>query len=82
MHMETNAGYPPKYTETDSAQYSDFEKKMTRLDVKEASYGAKDHTPRSITTMNCFLITVVNNTLMFKHHVVTWFKVPHVVMLI
>jgi hypothetical protein len=41
MHMETNAGYPPKYTETDSAQYSDFEKKMTRLDVKEASYGAK-----------------------------------------
>ena len=37
--MDTNAGYPPHYTEQDNAQYYDFEKLMTRSDVEKASYG-------------------------------------------
>ena len=41
VEMKTNAGYPPHYTETDTASYFDFEKQMTRLDVKDASYGEK-----------------------------------------
>lgn len=41
MVMNTNAGYPPHYTETDSAQYFDIELQMERYDVKSASYGTK-----------------------------------------
>jgi hypothetical protein len=39
LDMKTNAGYPPHYTQTTSAEYYDFEKQMTRSDVKETSYG-------------------------------------------
>lgn len=39
--IDTNAGYPPHYTETDSAQYFDYNLQMTRTDVKQASYGQK-----------------------------------------
>jgi len=39
LSMDTNAGYPPHYTEQDNAQYYDFEKLMTRVDVEKASYG-------------------------------------------
>ena len=37
--VDTNAGYPPHYTETDSNQYFDLEKQAMRYDVAEASYG-------------------------------------------
>ena len=37
--VDTNAGYPPHYTETDSNQYYDLEKQTMRYDVAEASYG-------------------------------------------
>ena len=39
--MDTNAGYPPHYTEEDSAKYSDLALQKMRLDVKAASYGQK-----------------------------------------
>jgi len=39
--MDTNAGYPPHYTEEDSAQYFDFNLQQSRTDVLKASYGQK-----------------------------------------
>ena len=39
LHMDTNAGYPPHYDETDSAMYFDLEKQASRTDVEKASYG-------------------------------------------
>jgi hypothetical protein len=41
MVMDTNAGYPPHYTEEDSAQYFDFTLQKSRTDVTKASYGQK-----------------------------------------
>ncbi len=41
VEMFTNAGYPPHYTETDSAQYYDYVAQKTRTDVAESSYGTK-----------------------------------------
>jgi hypothetical protein len=41
IEMFTNAGYPPHYTETDSAQYFDLAAQKQRTDVSESSYGTK-----------------------------------------
>jgi hypothetical protein len=39
--IDTNAGFPPHYTETMSNTYFDFEKQSVRYDISENSYGTK-----------------------------------------